>query len=150
MVYYKVAEVAEMLKVSKVTIYEKLKTFKKELKPYLKLKGNATYIEVQGVDIIKSSLGLKEDLREVKSSLKVDLQEVAVCIENTYIESLKSEVNYLRQQLDTKDDQLKSKDDLLRNFQVLLKQEQDARLLLEEKSVEQQKNFWKRFFKNNK
>ncbi|OGO79500.1 MAG: hypothetical protein A2Y23_07285 [Clostridiales bacterium GWB2_37_7] len=61
-------------------------------------------------------------------------------------ESLKSEVNYLRQQLDRKDDQLKSKDDLLRNFQVLLKQEQDARLLLKEKFKEQQykpKSFWK-------
>lgn len=53
---YRVIEVANQLGVSKVTIYKKISLFKKELKPHIHKKRNITFIDDQGVEIIKESL----------------------------------------------------------------------------------------------
>lgn len=152
MVYYKVVEVAELLGVSKVTIYDKLKSLKKELRPFVKVTQNKTFIADEGVELIKSSL----KVNQVVSKDEEELNNNLTVQENEYVLSLINQIEFLRQQIDTKDDQLRSKDELLvardellKNFQILLKQEQDTRLLLEEKFKDQEskpKGLWSKLF----
>lgn len=52
----KVIEVANLLGVSKVTIYKKMEKFKKELKPHLHKKRNITFVDDDGIEIIRQSL----------------------------------------------------------------------------------------------
>lgn len=154
MANYKVVDVAKMLDVSKVTIYEKMKLLKKELKPYIKLKGNVKYIDTQGIEIIRRSL---KDYQEeennqenfTKSKLNTE-HDIEGSIENAYIQHLKTEIEYYRNQLKAKDEQINTHMELIQNFQVLIKQEQTKYLLLEEKYKEQQeapKGFWSKLLK---
>lgn len=52
----KVIEVANLLGVSKVTIYKKMEKFKKELKPHLHKKRNITFVDDDGIEVIRQSL----------------------------------------------------------------------------------------------
>ena len=151
MANYKVVDVAKMLDVSKVTIYEKMKLLKKELKPYIKLKGNVKYVDTQGIEIIRKSLkDYQEEENNFTNTLLNTEHDIEGSIENPYIQHLKEEIEYYRNQLKAKDEQINTHMELIQNFQVLIKQEQTKYLLLEEKYKEQQeapKGFWSKLLK---
>lgn len=142
---YTVAEVSEQLGVSKQTIYTKLNTFKKDLKPYIRIQNNTRYIESEGIEIIKNSIQANQFN---SSNLKYDesedeLEELRV-LKNEYFQDLKQQIEYLKVELEKRDRQLESKDkqiislnDLVRNSQVLLKQEQEKKLLMQEQLKEE-------------
>ena len=161
-VYYTIAEVSKILCVSKVTIYNKLKTLNKELKPCVKLKQKVKYIDETGLELIKMSLSeSKNDLNALNNDLKQDasnfdynedlstlnkLNNDVEMLKSDYINRLKENIKLLEKELEIKNEQLNTKDKLLENFQVLLREEQKNRLLLEEKKESDKKSFWSRFF----
>ena len=138
-----VAEVSVLTGLSKVSIYNKIKL--KEIEQYVVKNKGITYISDEGITLIKKGLNLKvETLNSLKDSLKVDEEEVAVSIENKeieefkvelkelnkdYLNSLKSENELLKRQLDEKDNQIAELHKLIENSQILLKEEQKKMII---------------------
>lgn len=150
---YTVNELSNMLKVSKVSIYNKLKL--KEIEPYIIKNKGITYVKDEGFNLIKDSLSFKafnQDNRENDTLNENEpINEEAGSIDNEefkvdfnyikdYVETLKQDKENLWQQLQEKDKQIselllriETMGKLVENSQVLLKEkeEQDP-LLLEE------------------
>lgn len=165
---YTVAEASEILEVSKVTVYNKLNSLKNELKPYIKHKKSILHIDDKGLLIIKKSLGLTEvettlkDEDYVKSSGAVindsinQFKDVDYLIETVkktvesgqekYIDSLLSQIDLLKSELQKKDDQINNTLRLMENSQVLLKQEKEKVLMLESEDQKEKRSFFD-FFK---
>lgn len=148
---YKVIEVANMLNVSKVTIYKKMTQLKKELKPYVKKKKNITYIEAEGIEIIKNSLAqfadeqqpqlseleikkVEEAKKELESELQVKNEEIERIATNHVME-LENQLEYLNQQIRLKEESLKSKTELVENFKWIVKQNKESMAFVEKRSV---------------
>lgn len=125
---YTVAELSELISLSKVSIYNKLKL--KELEPHIIKNKGITYVTEEGFNLIKESLNLKEpiesDLKEKEVTVDVAPEEIedSVNLKEDYINYLKQENERLWNELSEKNNQLNNKDDLLENMQVLIKQEQ--------------------------
>lgn len=133
---YRVIEVANLLGVSKVTIYKKISLFKKELKPYIHKKRNITFIDEEGVRIIKDSLvanhviadstdkdeyieKLNQDLEVHQSQVKM-LNERVIESERQHIEDLQLLITTLEAQVKLKRTQIESKNLLMKNFKDLI------------------------------
>lgn len=149
---YKVIEVANMLNVSKVTIYKKMNQLKKELRPYVKKKKNITYIETEGIELIKSSLTQFIDdshpavseltlkkLEEEKLSLEKNLDDKDSEIEriaSNHIIELESQLEYLAQQIVLKKDVIKRKKETVEVFKLLTRKNKLSIDFIEELSLE--------------
>lgn len=138
-----IAEVAQKLGVSKVTIYNKLKVLKDKIKNNLTEIENIKYIDNQGFNLIKESLNLKEKLNQ-KELKNVDIN-IIISFKDETINLLKLQIDDLKTQLNEKDNQIKTLNRLMENNQILLKDSQKTVLLLEDKK----KSFWDKFFKKN-
>ena len=144
-----VSEVSVLTGLSKVSIYNKIKL--KEMEQYVVKNKGITYISDEGVSLIKEGLDLKEDtLKTLNDSFKINTNEIAVSLQNKdfeefkvelkelnkdYLNSLKSENEVLKKQLDEKDKQIAELHKLIENSQILLKEEQkksEAQLYLAE------------------
>ena len=137
-----VSEIADLTGLSKVSIYNKLKL--KEIEPFIVKNKGITYVGDEGVALIKEGLNLKEEgLNSLNESFKEEESEVALDIENTqfnsfkeefkdlnkdYINSLKLEIQNLKDQLEKKDSQIEELINLNKNNQILLKQQQDKEI----------------------
>ena len=144
-----VSEIADLTGLSKVSIYNKLKL--KEIEPFIVKNKGITYVCDEGVALIKEGLNLKEEglnlkeegLNSLNESFKEEESEVALDIENTqfnsfkeefkdlnkdYINSLKLEIQNLKDQLEKKDSQIEELINLNKNNQILLKQQQDKEI----------------------
>jgi len=133
---YTVSEVSDLVNLSKASIYNKLKSM--NLEKYITKKQGVTYLNETGLKLIQSSLkGFEEDSKnDLKEAIK-DLNcketdtilNVEVPIDTDYINSLKEDIIYLKDQLKEKDIQLKNqlsvKDIQLHDLNERLKQEQD-------------------------
>lgn len=156
---YMVSELSDLLGVSKVTLYKKLKL--KDMEQYVIKKNNITYVDSMGIDVLKGHLTLKEDLQEEFKRVNYNTEdEVSSTIDNTdfkgltedYINSLKGVNAKLWEQLQEKDKQInelllriESLSKLVENSQVLLREQQDPLQLAEhftalEDKIEQVKN----------
>lgn len=138
---YTVSEVSELINLSKVSIYKKLKL--KEFEPYITKKQGITYIDEVGFNLLKDSLKLNE---EVKTDLNnKDIEDGADAETATDTEDLtinRELVKTLIEQLKAKDIQiqelnnrLQQEQELHKNTQVLFQKEQQQpqnTLLLEE------------------
>lgn len=172
-----VAEVSVLTGLSKVSIYNKIKL--KEMEQYVVKNKGITYVSEEGITLIKEGLNLKEDtLNSLNNNLKEEQDEIDISIDNKesedfklelkglnkdYLNTLKSENEVLRKQLNEKDKQIAELHKLIENSQVLLKEEQkktDKQLYLEEHfeevdsklqdlkdKMEQRRNDKKSFFK---
>lgn len=142
--YYTVAEVAKLMDLSKVSIYNKLKL--KELEQYILKNKGITYVSEEGLSCLKSSLNFKDiAAEEIASGLNEnDINQdevletqgfrVGLNFKEDYINTLKLENQKLWQQLDEKDKQIQDLISLNKNSQILLKQQSEKDpLLLEEK-----------------
>ena len=143
---YSVKEISEILNVSKVTIYNDLKRFKSELKPYLTTRNKVKYLSQDGLDKLSS---LKQLNSEVKTDFNQTLNNNIETELRERIKDSKEEVKFLKRQLEISQKQLeisqKQLEDSQRlheHTQILLKQSQEKNSLLEtqenEKEVEVQ------------
>jgi len=143
---YSVSEISELINLSKVSIYKKLKL--KEIEPYIVKIQGITYVDTIGFNLLKESLKLNE---EVETGLNI--------LKDDYIETLK-------EQLNKKDNQIAELHKLIENNQILLKQEKevnqfqleehlkdfdlkitDIREKMEERKNQKKKGFFNRIFK---
>lgn len=144
---YKISEIVDDIWVSKVTVYNKISNLKWVLRNHIKIRKGIKYIDAEGLEIIKNSIGLSkekfkglnEDYKEADETLhNTDVSNHQESLETTkrYIESLESQIEYLKndnkflkelldKETGSKNKQLEAKDQLLQNFQVLLEQEQE-------------------------
>jgi hypothetical protein len=163
MLLYSIQEASKKLNISRMTIYNKIRTYP-ELKKFIKVKNNVKYLMPEGLDLIKNSKidnnildNSKSDVKEIDNNnhtlesnidYKIllknfdNLQNEFYNNKNNFTESLQDQIQLMKsqleekdRQLESKDKQLESKDELLKNFQVLLKVEQENNTkLLTEKS----------------
>lgn len=118
---YKVIEVARMLGVSKVTIYKKMELLKKNLKPYVHKKKNITFIDDEGVELIRASISKGPIF--VTSDIGLD----AVDVKSNHIEDLNAFLVSLNNQIVVKKNQIEEKEIILNNMKHIMK-ETKARL----------------------
>ncbi len=146
---YRVIEVANQLGVSKVTIYKKISLFKKELKPYIHKKRNITFIDDQGVEIIKESLianhviadstDKDNQIDELNQALELHQSQVKLLndrlieTEKAHMEDLQLLVSTLEAQINLKKTQIESKNRLMRNFKDLVAYNKSQIKRIEEK-----------------
>lgn len=156
---YRVIEAAELLGVSKVTIYKRISSLSKKIKPYIYKNKGVTYISETGLEMIKIAMSVNQDEEEIKDNDKIEnntnlenkenqniineLSDKLKDLQDGYIDSLKDQIDYLKNELEIKNEQLKSKDiqlnskdDLIKNFQILLKEDKNKINLLEQKIQE--------------
>jgi len=138
---YDVSQLSDLANVSKVTIYSKLKLT--ALKPHIIKKQGKSFVDEEGLKLIKESLNIKETLNKDLNkplndenpisgeiALDIELNELK-SLNKEFINTLKSEVQFLRTEIQNKNKQLDNKDKLLENMQILLKQQEDKKLLEE-------------------
>lgn len=146
-----VSELSDLIGLSKVSIYNKLKL--KELEPYVLKSKGVTYITDDGVNLIKQLFNLNEDTlnplneednrigeetnetienKEIEE-IKGQLKELSI----DYINSLKEENETLKNQLREKDKQIEELHKLVENNQVLLKYQHDKEI----KQLQQSEHF---------
>jgi hypothetical protein len=128
---YDVGQISDLTKVSKVTIYSKLKL--KEIKQHIVTRQGKSYVDEEGFKLIKDSLNLTKNLNsslnndnddiEVNQEISMD-SDGLINLKEDLINTLKDEVEFLKQEIHEKNKQLENKDDLLKNMQILLGQEQ--------------------------
>jgi len=141
-------EISISLGVSKMTIYRKLKV--KELKSHIILKQGIQYIDDNGLTMLSGML------KPSRENVKCDVKEE--CINNItndetatdkedFIGSLKSEIDFLRSELQEKNIQisnlsigLSSEQELHKNTQILFKQQQPQQILQLEEHFEELDN----------
>ena len=134
---YTVAEISELINLSKVSVYNKLKL--KELENHIIKKGGITYVDDEGLNLIKDSLKFKEstlndlnndnEYNEETHEITADIDDFE--LKEDYIKYLKSENERLWSELQEKNLQinelnklLSNEQDLHKNSQILLKNEQ--------------------------
>lgn len=129
---YSVAQTADILKTSTVTVYKKLKTLEDELIGEVEKNKRGTFLSERAVEIIKDNMYI--DLNSEDQEQEPEQEENIIEVYKESIGRLENEIESLREQLKAKDTQLERKDNQLENFQVLLKKEQErTTLLLEDK-----------------
>ena len=126
-----VAEVSVLTGLSKVSIYNKIKL--KEIEKYVVKNKGITYISDEGINLIFKGLNLNDDkLKDLTNGLNSEREDFDISIKNTdfkefnkeYLNSLNSENEFLKKQLDEKDKQISELHKLIENSQILLKEEQ--------------------------
>jgi subtilase family serine protease len=144
---YKIVEIVDMIGASKATIYNKLNILKTSLKNHVNTRKGITYIDEEGIEIIKKSIGLTKEKFQEQMNPRKKTNSTESKHNQEYIESLKNQIetlkydneflsNFLKQTITEKDKQLNSKDEIIKNFQVLLKNEQENNIKLLERKNE--------------
>lgn len=163
MLMYSVSEVANILKISNVSVYKKIKKLK-SLEAYVVKKDDKLYVLEAGIELIKSSLisnkALNYNVDEVACEREADIDEhkqnsrlnESIELNNKLINSLLEQLNVKDAQLEAKDKQIADQSEqilslhkLIENNQVLLKEEQRVRselkLISEESLKKRQEEF---------
>jgi len=125
---YNVSEIAKNLSISRVTAYAKLKL--KEVKPFVIKKNGKTQVDEKGLMAIKDSLNYNErnitNEEIAASTIEMDvLKEDIIDTLRSNIEFLKKQINVKDEQLSIKDNQMQKNNQLFENTQVLFKNEQE-------------------------
>ena len=172
-----IKDIAISLGVTKMTIYRKLKV--KMLKSHIIVKQGVQYLDDDGLTLLTKMLNpSRENVNtNVKSNVADDITNSEIATDTQdYINSLKSEIEFLRSESQEKNLQisdlnirLSSEQELHKNTQILFKQQQpqDIKLLeehfndldnklidikdkmLERKDLNEKKSFFSKIFKNN-
>ena len=172
-----IKDIAISLGVTKMTIYRKLKV--KMLKSHIIVKQGVQYLDDDGLTLLTKMLNhsRKNVNTNVKSNVAGDITNSEIATDTQdYINSLKSEIEFLRSESQEKNLQisdlnirLSTEQELHKNTQILFKQQQpqDIKLLeehfndldnklidikdkmLERKDLNEKKSFFSKIFKNN-
>ncbi|MBN2619439.1 MAG: hypothetical protein JXR64_14110 [Spirochaetales bacterium] len=133
--WFKVSEIAKVVGVSKVSVYNKIKTIDANILQSLwKREKGIIYYNIKAVDVIINAFNQNEyvpsenqDETENGEDNKDDNE-----YREKYISELENEIKYLKEQIAIKDDLIVEHVKLIENEQVLRKQDQQAITLLEE------------------
>lgn len=123
---YKVIEVADMLGISKVTIYKKIELLKKDLKSHIHKKKNITYLDDEAVKIIKENtpvgnkIPLNEEYSNLKDEYEKSLKEID-CLKDKKVEYLKSKVSELENEIELKKKQIEMKNEQIKLLKEISK-----------------------------
>ena len=150
---YTIAKIAEITKLSKVTIYKQLKL--KDMDQYKSKKRGVTYISEDGFSVIKVRLSAYiNDLNSAENNSTSNLFNEETAIDTEELSTNELALKALIQQLKIKDLQLSEKDiqirelnnrlsqeqDLHKNTQILFKQQQPQQILQLEAHFEELDN----------
>ena len=129
----KVIEVANLLGVSKVTIYKKIEKMKKEMKPYIHKKRNITYIDEDGIELIRNSLiennvilrneNNEEKIEELQNIIdsrgkKITwFNENLISVSRDDLLNLRFVLDILNAQLKIKEEEIIRKEKIIKGFQ---------------------------------
>jgi len=121
---YSINEALEILDISKATLYHRMDKHKQKLEGRMFTKKGKRYISIEGLEFLKICESLDSTDNNLnsldgKENYNVDVFEV-----------LKAEIEFLKSQIIEKDNQIQTLSKLVENSQVLLKNEQQTRLLL--------------------
>jgi len=158
---YTISEVSELIKLSKVSIYKKLKL--KEMQEHITKKQGITYINDIGLTLIKDRLKDIKKEEPQKDTAETEKAQDTV-LEDDVLTINRELIKALLEQLKEKDNQIHELHRLVENGQVLLKDKpQDIKLLEEhfqdldnkfmdirqdmQERKEPQKGIFKRIFK---
>ena len=138
----KVSEVAELLGVTRQTVYNHIDKIDKEINSYIYIKEGVKVIDKKGIELIKASIDgkdifTKEFTEDLQKQDDIQNDNVKEALQD-HIDSLKSEIERLEKELKEKNKQLDNKDQLMQNFQVMLQNKEDKIYQLEGE-VEEQK-----------
>lgn len=152
--YYKVAEAAQILGVSRVSIYNKVNQLKSELKPFTKKIKGVLAINEDGIELLKKSFDIVNDGKENNEDFTAK-DEAAFTTQDTnvysneanvslnsftepymvLVDSLQSQIDHLKSQIEIKDKQIDGLTVGLHQAQALTNNQQQNdvnRLLLED------------------
>jgi len=135
---YTIAEVSELVGLSKVSIYKKLKL--KQIEPHISKKQGVTYITEEGLTLIKDTLKVNDEVKTDSNPKNINSSvnhEIATDTESfnikyDYIKTLKEQLNEKDSQIRELTTALGKAQGLHQNTQVLLRNEQEQPLLLEQ------------------
>ncbi|MGH4052808.1 MAG: hypothetical protein ACREVX_16015 [Clostridium sp.] len=116
---YDAFKIAKNLDISKVTAYAKMKL--PEIKPFLIFHNGKTCVDDKGLAAIKQTLKYNQNA-EAESEVAAT---TVTLLKEDMIEILKTNIEFIKEQLNVKDGQLYNINKLLENTQVLFKQEQE-------------------------
>ena len=140
---YTIAEISDLIGLSKVTIYKKLKL--KEMQEHISKKQGTTYVTEEGFNFIK--LGLNGFNTDTSTEPQEDTKNVEDIILEDDIKDLNKDlINALIEQLKEKDKQIETLHNLIENSQILLKSKSEEVKLLEE-PVKAKVSLFTKFFK---
>lgn len=138
----KVIEAANLLGVSKVTIYKKMEKFKRELKPHLHKKRNITFIDDEGIEIIRQSLiennvifekiDIENQLKELQDELETSMGQLE-WMNNQLMTAYRDDILNLRFVLDLLNGQIKVKTAQLMEKEEILTNYKDINRLNKER-----------------
>lgn len=111
---YRVIEVARMIGVSKVTIYKKVNKNKKILRNHIHVRSNITYIDDEGVEIIKKTIESSTLIHDQNDTTDFEIKKQS-------IEELKKIIELLNHQIEVKKKQILRKDEIIESYKLLLK-----------------------------
>ncbi|MBM7560991.1 helix-turn-helix transcriptional regulator [Fusibacter tunisiensis] len=126
---FRVIEVARMLGVSKVTVYKKINRNKKILKPHIHVRSNITYVDEEGVQIIKDTIESAPNSSFFPGQDVIDLK-------NQSIQDLTYVIEFLNRQIQSKKEQVSKKDDFIEQLRTLSKSNRGRHQYLENKIKE--------------
>lgn len=133
---HKYSEIADILGVTRSTVYNRVSKLNFELKGHIKTRNRVKYITDEGLDILRlynSTVQLDNNLYSNKDSEHL----------NALIQLKDEQIEYLKKQYEMQTE-------LLQNSQILLKQEQDKFLMLELYNENQKMTWWEKLFKTKK
>lgn len=170
----KISVIAEMLNISKPTVYRKIEKLK--LQKNVKVINGVRYIDSKGLEILKQktnneiiispdekkSLSDKENVIHEKESLTVNMEiehlKRELKAKDEHIATLKNETILLHETLKHEQETLRNEQEagkdlrkLIENSQVLLRQQQDKIFLLEspqDTPIKEKKSIWDIFKRN--
>lgn len=135
--WFKVTEIADTLGFSKVTVYNKIKGFKEEtLQPLRKTLKGITYYNYKIIDLLKDKIQ-PEGIDQEETATEEIENHNKKGYEDEYIQDLKADINFLRQQVQELNNRLATEQELTKNMQVLqLKQQAPDIKMLEAHQAE--------------
>ncbi len=117
---YTITEISELINLSKVSVYKRLKL--KEMEPFITIKNKTTYVNDEGLTFIKTTLS--------NVNRKVNISTDEAISQDDYLSLKKEYINQLKQQITEKDIQISKLLELNKNNQILLKENPQQNILL--------------------
>ncbi len=138
--WFKVIEIADLLRLSKVSIYNKIKTLDNDvLQPLQRKEKGITYYNYKIIDMIRDNpinTTKEETAADTTSDKYIDI----------YISELKDEINFLKEQIRNKDDLILRQVKLVENDQILRRDNSPQINQLEEdrsRAVDEKMTTWR-------
>lgn len=135
---YKVSEVAEMLAVEKVKIFEALIVHDEILNPYVVKERHLSYLTDDGVkELERIIFGIEPEIEE---TYQVEIEEEEIEVENDHLDdfikkneekkkALKNQIIDLKRQINLLDKELRMKDEAILHYQSIF--EDDMKWILD-------------------